>query len=93
MCRTNSGRPFSKQCHKQRESEATKQNISLTECDRPPDPEVQRQPADTPGAKLRLALWYVETAGGIEPAKKWLDAAVAALQAIGPEENDGQEAG
>lgn len=79
-CMTSGGNVYGELCHKLRRDAAYGQGVSLTE-HRPPPKEVVA-PKDPPDGSqgIKLALWYIKTAGGIEKAQQFLDGAAAALE-------------
>lgn len=74
QCRTTGGNLCTQPVHAARRKAALAVGVTLTEHGRE-----DHEPL-SPSQQLKLALWYVEKAGGVDNAKRWFAAAVVALE-------------
>lgn len=75
-CVTTGGNPYGELCHKKRKQAAARLGVDLVTH----VPEPKPVPDSLQG--LKLALWYIDTAGGVEKARSYMNAACAALEAV-----------
>lgn len=79
-CLTKSGWVLGVECHAERRKAAKRAGIVMTALCRSVL-EVNDEPREA-DAKIKLALWYIKTAGGVENARKWLEVAVKSIESI-----------
>ncbi len=79
QCITKSGNPYQERCHAARRRAALDQGVELV-WRTPPPPTEQEREETTRAARIKMALWYIQKAGGVEPARKAFNAACRAME-------------